>query len=54
MVTTAKDAVFWDRIARKYAADAIADVQGYERSLSHTLRYLNGGDAAFEFGSHEG
>jgi ubiquinone/menaquinone biosynthesis C-methylase UbiE len=54
MVGTANEAVFWDRIARKYAADAIADAQGYERSLSHTLRYLNGGDRAFEFGCGTG
>ncbi len=54
MVGTAKEAVFWDRIARKYAADAIADVEGYERSLSHTLGYLNGDDQACEFGCGTG
>jgi ubiquinone/menaquinone biosynthesis C-methylase UbiE len=51
---SANEAAFWDRIARKYAADPIADVEGYERSLSRTLGYLNGGDAVFEFGCGTG
>lgn len=45
---------FWDRIARKYAKDPIADVAGYERTLEETRRYLKASDAAFEFGCGTG
>ena len=45
---------FWDRIARKYANDPIADVAGYERTLDETRRYLKPSDAAFEFGCGTG
>lgn len=49
-----KSARFWDRIARKYAADPIADMAGYERTLEHTRRYLKSGDTAYEFGCGTG
>lgn len=45
---------FWDRIARKYAKDPIADMTGYERTLEETRRYLKPDDAAFEFGCGTG
>jgi ubiquinone/menaquinone biosynthesis C-methylase UbiE len=48
------DARFWDRIARKYAADPIADMAGYERTLERTRDYLNGDQEAFEFGCGTG
>jgi ubiquinone/menaquinone biosynthesis C-methylase UbiE len=48
------DARFWDRIARKYAADPIADMTGYERTLERTRHYLEGDEAAFEFGCGTG
>lgn len=48
------DTRFWDRIARKYANDPIADVAGYERTLEETRRYLKPSDAAFEFGCGTG
>jgi ubiquinone/menaquinone biosynthesis C-methylase UbiE len=48
------DARFWDRIARKYAADPIADAAGYERTLERTRYYLKSGDIAFEFGCGTG
>lgn len=32
---------FWDRIARKYAADPIADMPGYEATLRRVQRLLN-------------
>jgi ubiquinone/menaquinone biosynthesis C-methylase UbiE len=54
MLTIANDARFWDRIARKYAADPIADVDGYERTLAQTRHYLKRGDVAFEFGCGTG
>ena len=54
MPRTANDARFWDRIARKYAADAIADLAGYERTLERTRHYLKAGDAVLEFGCGTG
>jgi ubiquinone/menaquinone biosynthesis C-methylase UbiE len=43
------DSRFWDRIARKYAADKIADEAGYERTLARCLDYLKPTDNALEF-----
>jgi ubiquinone/menaquinone biosynthesis C-methylase UbiE len=48
------DAAFWDRIARKYASDPIADMPGYERSVQRTRDYLKPGDSAYEFGCGTG
>ena len=48
------DARFWDRIARKYAKDPIADLAGYERTLKETRRHLKASDSAFEFGCGTG
>lgn len=45
---------FWDRIARKYAADKIADEAGYERTLARCLDYLKPSDKALEFGCGTG
>lgn len=50
----ANDSRFWDRIARKYAADVIADPAGYERTLERTRHYLKAGDAVVEFGCGTG
>jgi ubiquinone/menaquinone biosynthesis C-methylase UbiE len=50
----ANDARFWDRIARKYAADPIADVPGYQRTLERTRHYIGSGDLVFEFGCGTG
>ena len=54
MFRIANDAQFWDRIARKYAADPIADVAGYERTLERTRHYLRPDETAFEFGCGTG
>jgi ubiquinone/menaquinone biosynthesis C-methylase UbiE len=54
MVRVANDARFWDRAARKYAADPIADMAGYERTLERTRHYLSGDEAALEFGCGTG
>ncbi|QEL25971.1 class I SAM-dependent methyltransferase [Bosea sp. F3-2] len=54
MFRAMNDARFWDRIARKYAADPVADMAGYERTLERTRHYLSGGDTAFEFGCGTG
>lgn len=49
-----KDTRFWDRGATRYAANPIADMAGYERSLERTRSYLKAGDAVFEFGCGTG
>jgi ubiquinone/menaquinone biosynthesis C-methylase UbiE len=54
MPATGKDARFWDREARKYAASPIGDMPGYERTLERTRHYLKPTDAAFEFGCGTG
>jgi ubiquinone/menaquinone biosynthesis C-methylase UbiE len=54
MPQTAGDARFWDRIARKYAADPIADMPGYERTLARTLHHLQAGDTVLEIGCGTG
>ncbi len=54
MFRTTNEARFWDRIARKYAADPIADMAGYENTLARTRDYLKGDETAFEFGCGTG
>ena len=54
MPTTTNDARFWDRIARKYAADPIADEAGYERTLARTRDYLDRRQTLVEFGCGTG
>lgn len=54
MFRAANDARFWNRIARKYAADPIADMGGYERTLERTRHYLKSSYTAFEFGCGTG
>jgi ubiquinone/menaquinone biosynthesis C-methylase UbiE len=57
MARNAADARFWDRIARRYAADPIKDMDGYERTLDRTRHYLNdlnGSAAVLELGCGTG
>jgi ubiquinone/menaquinone biosynthesis C-methylase UbiE len=54
MSKTQDDSRFWDRIARKYATDKIADEAGYERTLARCLDYLKPTDNALEFGCGTG
>lgn len=54
MTPIAHDARFWDRIARKYAADKIKDPDGYERTLDETGRYLQKTDTVLELGCGTG
>lgn len=54
MFRIANDARFWDTIARKYAADPITDIAGYERTLERARHYLKGDETAFEFGCGTG
>lgn len=49
-----KDARFWDRAARKYAASPIRDMAGYERTIERTRQLLKPTDAVFEFGCGTG
>lgn len=52
--TLAHKARFWDRAARKYAAHAIADLPGYERSLARTLQRLDRSHRVLEVGCGTG
>ena len=54
MFRIANNTRFWDRAARKYATDPIADTVGYERTLERTRHYLKGHEMAFEFGCGTG
>lgn len=54
MSCIANDARFWDRNARKYAADPIADMVGYERTLGRARHYLNSDQTVFELGCGTG
>ncbi|HYD87675.1 MAG TPA: class I SAM-dependent methyltransferase [Vitreimonas sp.] len=54
MAAIANDARFWNGIARKYAADPIADTAGYERTLAHTRRYLAPTHTVLEIGCGTG
>ena len=51
---TDSDAKFWDRNARKYAREPIADPAGYEHSLQRTLQVLNRNDRVLELGCGTG
>lgn len=49
-----RKALFWDRIARKYAADAIADVPGYEATLRRVQALLSAKQDVLEIGCGTG
>ncbi|MDP3692439.1 bifunctional 2-polyprenyl-6-hydroxyphenol methylase/3-demethylubiquinol 3-O-methyltransferase UbiG [Bradyrhizobium sp.] len=53
-MSTASDVRFWDRTSRKYAAAAIADQAGYERSLERTRALLAPDDRVLELGCGTG
>ena len=48
------DARFWDRSSRKYARSAIADPNGYERTLERARAHLQPGDSVLELGCGTG
>lgn len=48
------DARFWDRMARRYAASPIKDMEGYERTLARTRHYLRETDGVLELGCGTG
>lgn len=49
-----RKAAFWDRIARKYAADPIADMAGYEATLRRVQALLSTGQDVLEIGCGTG
>ena len=46
--------VFWNRIARKYAASPVADPAAYAHTLDRTRSYLNASDQMLEVGCGTG
>jgi len=54
MTGNAPDARFWDRIACKYSADPIKDMDGYARTLDRTRHYLRASDNVLELGCGTG
>jgi ubiquinone/menaquinone biosynthesis C-methylase UbiE len=53
-MTTANPALFWDRIATKYAANPVSDLPAYEATLAHVRRNLSAGDRVLEIGCGTG
>lgn len=45
---------FWDRVARRYAADPIADMAGYEKTLQRVKALLSPDQAVLEIGCGTG
>ena len=54
MTQMTRDARFWDRTARKYAQDPIADLAGYERTLEATAQRLQPDHRVLELGCGTG
>lgn len=52
--SASRKARFWDRIARKYAADPIADLAGYENTLQRVQALLSGEQQVLEIGCGTG
>merc|ERR1739841_442034 len=49
-----QDKAFWDRIARKYAQDPIADQTSYEHKLEKTRAHFTPGSRVLEYGCGTG
>ncbi len=45
---------FWNKTARKYAKDPIKDMEGYEKTLEDTKKYLGAEKTVLEFGCGTG
>ena len=54
MVATSKDAVFWSKLSRKYAASPIGNMDGYLKTLERTKSYLGPDDRVLEIGCGTG
>lgn len=48
------DAAFWDRVAKRYAARPIADMESYEATLARVKTYLSETDRVLELGCGTG
>lgn len=53
-MSVASDARFWDRSSRKYAKSAVADQDGYDRTLERTRSLLGSDDHVLELGCGTG
>lgn len=53
-MTNAKDIKFWNKIARKYAQDPIADEQAYAQTLDRIKSYVKETDTILEIGCGTG
>jgi ubiquinone/menaquinone biosynthesis C-methylase UbiE len=54
MAASSKDAAFWSRISRKYAAHPIRNMEGYLATLERTKSYLKREDRVLEIGCGTG
>jgi ubiquinone/menaquinone biosynthesis C-methylase UbiE len=54
MAALSKDAAFWSKISRKYAADPIRNMEGYLNTLERTKSYLQADDSVLEIGCGTG
>ncbi|WP_255612034.1 class I SAM-dependent methyltransferase [Ruegeria sp. SCSIO 43209] len=54
MAALSKDAAFWSRISRKYAADPIRNMEGYLNTLERTKSHLKAEDSVLEIGCGTG
>lgn len=54
MAALSKDAAFWSKISRKYAADPIRNMEGYLNTLERTKSYLKAQDSILEIGCGTG
>ena len=53
-MSLSKDAAFWSKTARKYAADPIRNMDGYLNTLERTKSYLKADDNVLEIGGGTG
>ncbi len=53
-MSLSKEAAFWSKTARKYAADPIRNMEGYLKTLERTKSYLKEGDSVLEIGCGTG
>lgn len=53
-MSVASDTRFWDQTSLKYAKSAVADRDGYERTLDRTRSLLKAGDQVLELGCGTG
>lgn len=54
MAALSKDAEFWSKISRKYAADPIRNMEGYLNTLERSKSYLQAEDSVLEIGCGTG